>query len=95
MSVSEAVLDGGLRVVSDRMDSVESVSIGVWALTVVLSVMHGFEGDLREKILRTNAHVLIEPASGAERPGARQDLSVFEFTPLKYDSDISSAAPSR
>lgn len=30
MSVSEAVLDNGVRVVSDRMDSVESVSIGVW-----------------------------------------------------------------
>lgn len=41
--------------------SIVGVSIGVWALIVVLSVMHGFEADLRDKILRTNAHVTIEP----------------------------------
>ncbi len=46
--------------------SIVGVSIGTWALIVVLSVMHGFEGDLRDKILRTHAHVVIEPeqASG-------------------------------
>ena len=30
MTIEEAVLSGDLRVVSDRMDSVESVSIGIW-----------------------------------------------------------------
>ncbi|MGM0576262.1 MAG: FtsX-like permease family protein [Myxococcota bacterium] len=45
--------------------SIVSVSIGVWALIVVLSVMHGFEEDLREKILRTNAHIVIEPEDPA------------------------------
>lgn len=30
MTVSECVLDGGVRVVSDRMEQVESVSIGIW-----------------------------------------------------------------
>ena len=30
MSVTQTALDNGVRVVSDRMDSVESVSIGVW-----------------------------------------------------------------
>jgi len=45
--------------------SIVGVSIGVWALVVVLSVMHGFETDLREKILRTNAHVIVEPAEAA------------------------------
>ena len=49
--------------------SIVGVSIGVWALVVVLSVMHGFESDLREKILRTNAHVVIEPADASSDLG--------------------------
>ena len=45
--------------------SIVGVSIGLWALIVVLSVMHGFESDLRDKILRTNAHIVIEPEEAA------------------------------
>ena len=45
--------------------SIVGVSIGLWALIVVLSVMHGFESDLRDKILRTNAHIVIEPKDAA------------------------------
>lgn len=44
--------------------SIVGVSLGVWALIVVLSVMDGFASDLQEKIVRTNAHVLIEPTRG-------------------------------
>jgi len=36
--------------------SIGGVAIGVWALTVVLSVMSGFEADLKKKILGHNAH---------------------------------------
>jgi len=36
--------------------SIAGVVVGVWALIVVLSVMEGFEEDLREKIIGTNAH---------------------------------------
>jgi lipoprotein-releasing system permease protein len=39
--------------------SVGGVAIGVWALTVVLSVMNGFEGDLKAKILGHNAHGMV------------------------------------
>jgi lipoprotein-releasing system permease protein len=39
--------------------SIAGVSVGVWALTVVLSVMSGFEADLKKKILGTNAHALL------------------------------------
>jgi lipoprotein-releasing system permease protein len=39
--------------------SIGGVAIGVWALTVVLSVMSGFEGDLRRKILGHNAHGMV------------------------------------
>jgi ABC-type lipoprotein release transport system permease subunit len=47
--------------------SIVGVGVGVWALIVVLSVMSGFENDLRSKILATNPHVVIqdeEPMEG-------------------------------
>src|SRR5438067_343759 len=39
--------------------AIVGVSVGVWALTVVLSVMSCFEADLKKKILGTNAHALL------------------------------------
>src|SRR5581483_11925423 len=36
-----------------------AVVIGMMALTVVLSVMSGFEQDLKRKILGTNAHAVV------------------------------------
>src|SRR3954462_4772302 len=39
--------------------SIAGVAVGVWALTVVLSVMSGFEADLKRKILGTNSHALL------------------------------------
>ncbi|MFT7579237.1 MAG: lipoprotein-releasing system permease protein [Myxococcota bacterium] len=45
--------------------SIVGVSIGIWALIVVLGVMNGLQSDLRDKILRTNAHILIEPEDAA------------------------------
>ena len=44
--------------------SIAGVAVGVWALTVVLSVMGGFEGDLKDKILGTYAHLLVEKDAG-------------------------------
>jgi lipoprotein-releasing system permease protein len=40
--------------------SIGGVAIGVWALTVVLSVMSGFEADLKAKILGTRAHGIVQ-----------------------------------
>lgn len=37
-------------------------AIGVWALVVVLSVMGGFEADLKGKIVRHSPHVTVIPA---------------------------------
>ena len=42
--------------------SIGGVAIGGFALVCVLSVMGGFENDLREKILGSNAHLLVERA---------------------------------
>jgi len=39
--------------------SIAGVALGVTALIVVLSVMTGFEEDLKDKILGTNAHVVV------------------------------------
>ncbi len=39
--------------------SIAGVAIGVFALTVVLSVMSGFEADLKHKILGHNAHGMV------------------------------------
>ncbi|HEY3308161.1 MAG TPA: lipoprotein-releasing ABC transporter permease subunit [Desulfuromonadaceae bacterium] len=45
--------------------STAGVTLGVMALIVVLAVMTGFEEDLKEKILGTNAHVVVIRSGGA------------------------------
>ena len=44
--------------------SVAGVALGVMALIVVLAVMTGFEEDLKEKILGTNAHIVVLKSTG-------------------------------
>ena len=39
--------------------STAGVTLGVMALIIVLAVMTGFERDLKEKILGTNAHLVV------------------------------------
>lgn len=45
--------------------SVIGVCIGVAALIVILSVMNGFEGELRDRLLSLSSHARIEPAPGS------------------------------
>ena len=40
--------------------SLAGVAIGTFALTVVLSVMSGFQEDLRDRLLSFNPHVTVE-----------------------------------
>ena len=47
--------------------SMAGVGLGVMALVVVLSVMGGFEDDLKNKILGTNAHLVIQQQGGSIR----------------------------
>ena len=40
--------------------SLVGVAIGTFALTVVLSVMSGFQEDLRDRLLSFNPHITVE-----------------------------------
>src|ERR1700757_1751420 len=44
--------------------SLLGVGVGVAALIVILSVMNGFEGELRERLLSLSAQVRVVPAAG-------------------------------
>jgi lipoprotein-releasing system permease protein len=51
--------------------SMGGVAIGTMALVITLSVMSGFETDLRSKILGSNAHMLVTRHDEAAFPGYR------------------------
>ena len=46
--------------------SIIGVAVGVTALIVVIAVMSGFDIDLRDKIVGTNSHIVIEREGGIE-----------------------------
>ena len=46
--------------------SIVGVALGVAVLIIVISVMSGFDHDLREKILGFNAHLTVSPAGGQD-----------------------------
>src|SRR5580692_3080712 len=48
--------------------SLLGVGLGVAALIVILSVMNGFEGELRDQLLTLSAHARVVPAPGASAP---------------------------
>ncbi|HEX3759475.1 MAG TPA: ABC transporter permease, partial [Kofleriaceae bacterium] len=64
--VGLAIFFGSLRVLFTFFTTVPigGVWIGTSALVIVLSVMGGFESDLREKILGSNAHIQITREDG-------------------------------
>jgi lipoprotein-releasing system permease protein len=49
--------------------SVGGVALGVTALITILSVMNGFEAELRERLLSLSAHATLLPAPGAPFDG--------------------------
>lgn len=59
--------------------SMGGVAVGVWSLIVVLSVMAGFEVDLRKKILGTNAHTVVLSHTG-RIDGWRDVLALVQGT---------------
>jgi lipoprotein-releasing system permease protein len=78
--------------------SIGGVAIGVWALTVVLSVMSGFEADLKHKILGHNAHGMVMKYGQNEftdwretRERVRLVPGVAAATPFLYNEVMISA----
>ncbi len=78
--------------------STAGVTVGVMALIVVMAVMSGFESDLRNKILGTNAHiwVLRYGERGIEDPSAaletiRQVPDVTAASPFTYSEVLLTA----
>jgi lipoprotein-releasing system permease protein len=67
--------------------STAGVMLGVMALIVVLAVMTGFEEDLKEKILGTNAHVVVV-RNGAPMENYRQVMQK-----LKGFKGVTAATP--
>jgi lipoprotein-releasing system permease protein len=79
--------------------SIAGVAVGVMALIVVMAVMSGFEFDLRNKILGTNAHiwVLRYGDRGVEEPaaalaGVRGVPGVTAASPFTYNEVLLTAA---
>jgi lipoprotein-releasing system permease protein len=77
--------------------AITGVVVGVAVLNMVLSVMTGFEVDLRDKILGTNAHIVVlryggnvlEPADAVERIEAIEGVDAaapFVYTELMVRS---------
>src|SRR5271169_3944622 len=78
--------------------SVIGVSLGVAVLIIVISVMSGFDHDLREKILGFNAHLTVsragEPMSNYAAAAARiaanpqvRGVSPFVLGPVLVETD--------
>ncbi|MDD3374592.1 MAG: ABC transporter permease [Candidatus Omnitrophica bacterium] len=80
--------------------AIAGVAIGVTALIIVIGVMTGFDRDLREKIIGTNAHIVIEKETGVQSPQKLEDKiklidGVEAATPyvqgplfLEYDNQV-------
>ena len=78
--------------------SIAGVAMGVWALTVVLSVMSGFEADLKRKILGHNAHGMVLTYGQGDfddwrgtREKVLQVKGVLGATPFLYNEVMLSA----
>ncbi len=61
--------------------SIGGVTIGTMALVIVLSVMSGFENDLRGKILGFNAHIQISKDDELQFKGYQEVQEILENTP--------------
>lgn len=56
------------------------ITLGVWALITVLSIMNGFEAELRDRILGVASHVTITGAEGGLRDWERLGSRIEQLT---------------
>ncbi len=63
--------------------SMIGVALGVTALIVVLSVMDGFEVEMKKRLMNQDLHILITPKSTAPGyDGGKVDIGLFEGSPV-------------
>jgi lipoprotein-releasing system permease protein len=46
--------------------SIIGVAVGVWALIIVIGVMSGFDTELRQKIIGTSSHIVVDKIGGLD-----------------------------
>ncbi|MBN1880169.1 ABC transporter permease [bacterium] len=69
--------------------SIGGVALGVAALIIVLAVMTGLANDMREKILGTNAHVVMVPNDYDDRMEDYEDIQAYLTTqPEVTESEV-------
>src|SRR5580698_9528282 len=61
--------------------SLLGVAVGVAALITVLSVMNGFESELRERLLSLSAHATLSAAGGGAIPDWQARLGQLQGAP--------------
>ncbi|HTY94786.1 MAG TPA: lipoprotein-releasing ABC transporter permease subunit [Steroidobacteraceae bacterium] len=71
--------------------SLLGVGLGVAALIVIVSVMNGFEAELRDQLLALSAHARIVPVAGAPAPGQAQWDRLAAR--LRTEAGVSGVAP--
>ncbi len=66
--------------------SIAGIMVGVMTLTVVLSVMDGFERDLKNKILGVNSHIMVQDRFGSELENYDEIIATVKKNPEVIDA---------
>jgi len=66
--------------------AIGGIALGVAALIIIISVMTGFDAELKDKIIGSNAHIIIEREGGIKSP---DDI----FLKIKNVKNVAEAAP--
>ena len=64
-----------------------AIGVGVGAMSSLLSVMYGFEGSLKEKVLKAYPHVIVKPRAGS---GVIKDYAPWteKFRAVKHAKSV-------
>jgi lipoprotein-releasing system permease protein len=83
--------------------SIMGVAVGVMAMIVVLSVMDGFESELKKRLMSTDLHILIQPTADAagfengfvpkESINPQQTMNLLESRDRSLSNQITSFWP--